>query len=417
MPTPGPHRPSYSHTGLSAGDTRHYRVYAINSEGGGPASNVANATTESQANRSPQAVGTIPDQTITLGTELKVDVAPYFTDADGDTLTYSTWSPQLFNSESVSGSTVSLLLSTSTVFCQPTTVTVTARDSGGLEATQQFTIRRSNSTPEVSPGRFPPQTIEAGESSSSLYMGNWFSDPDICDNRLAYTAASSDTTKVTASASGNTVKINSVSPGTATVTVTARDTEGLEATLDIQVTVTATASAPDSPTSLTATADGQTEIDLSWAAPSDDGGAAITGYKIEVSTDGSSWSDLVADSGSTSTSYSHTGLTAGITRHYRVSAINSADTGPASNTDSATTDEEPVSDGTCTVGLIVGPGESCTYPGTSAEFSVDSSGSGSFLFMSAGSRIDAPNLTFNGVTYTFVASKQSDGNWLVEEVG
>ena len=99
-----------------------------------------------------------------------------------------------------------------------------------------------------------------------------------------------------------------------------------------------TSTAPGAPIGLTAAADGQTEIDLSWRAPSDDGGADITGYRIEVSTNGSSWSNLVADTGSDSTSYSHTGLTAGSTRHYRVSAINSEGTGPASNTDSATTD-------------------------------------------------------------------------------
>ena len=106
---------------------------------------------------------------------------------------------------------------------------------------------------------------------------------------------------------------------------------------EVSVTV-ASASSPGAPTGLTATTDGQTEIDLSWTAPSDDGGAAITGYRIEVSTDGSSWSDLVVDTSSTATSYSHTGLTAGSARYYRVSAINSAGTGPASNTDSATTD-------------------------------------------------------------------------------
>ena len=99
--------------------------------------------------------------------------------------------------------------------------------------------------------------------------------------------------------------------------------------------------APGAPTGLSATADGQTEIDLSWTAPSDDGGADITGYKIEVSTNGSSWSNLVANTNSTSTSYSHTGLTAGSTRHYRVSAINSEGTGTASNKDSATTDGAP----------------------------------------------------------------------------
>ena len=60
---------------------------------------------------------------------------------------------------------------------------------------------------------------------------------------------------------------------------TAEDTGGLKATLAIQVTVTATATNPGKPTGLTATADGQTEIDLSWTAPPDDGGADITGYK------------------------------------------------------------------------------------------------------------------------------------------
>ena len=88
-------------------------------------------------------------------------------------------------------------------------------------------------------------------------------------------------------------------------------------------------------------ADGQTEIDLSWTAPSSNGGASIDGYKIEVSTNGTSWSDLVADTGSSSTSYSHTGLTAGSTRHYRVSANNSAGTGAVSNVANTTTDSPP----------------------------------------------------------------------------
>ena len=99
-----------------------------------------------------------------------------------------------------------------------------------------------------------------------------------------------------------------------------------------------TAQPPGAPTGLTATAGGQTRIDLSWNAPASNGGAAITGYRIEVSTDRSSWSSLNANTGSSATRYSHTGLTAGSARHYRVSAINSAGTGPASNVATATTD-------------------------------------------------------------------------------
>ena len=101
---------------------------------------------------------------------------------------------------------------------------------------------------------------------------------------------------------------------------------------------------PGAPTRLTATASGPTEIDLSWSAPSDDGGAAITGYRIEVSEDGASWNDLVGDTRSTATGYSHTGLTPGVTRHYRVSAINSAGVGPPSNIANAATGVAPTSD-------------------------------------------------------------------------
>ena len=96
--------------------------------------------------------------------------------------------------------------------------------------------------------------------------------------------------------------------------------------------------APNLPTGLTATASGGTQIDLAWVAPTDNGGATISGYKIEVSADGgTNWTDLLATTGTTSVTYSHTGLTRGSTRHYRVSAINAVGTGAASDPASATT--------------------------------------------------------------------------------
>ena len=106
--------------------------------------------------------------------------------------------------------------------------------------------------------------------------------------------------------------------------------------------------------------------------------------------------------------------------HNDLASLNLPDCGAATPTATATptpTPDTDGADGACRAGLIVGPGESCTYPGTSTEFSVDSSGTGSFLFFTAGTGIDARNTTINGVTYNFKASKQDDGTWIIEAAG
>ena len=98
---------------------------------------------------------------------------------------------------------------------------------------------------------------------------------------------------------------------------------------------------PGKPADLTATAMGRHQIDLAWTAPLD-GGSAITGYKIESSTDGgTTWSDLVADTQSDVASYSHTGLSPNTTVHYRVSAISALGTSSASDPADDTTDDFP----------------------------------------------------------------------------
>jgi hypothetical protein len=79
-----------------------------------------------------------------------------------------------------------------------------------------------------------------------------------------------------------------------------------------------------------------TVINLSWSAGSTNGGA-ITGYKIQRSTNGSSWSNVVADTGSTGTTYSNTGLTGSTAYYYRVAAINVAGTGGYGNEPTLTT--------------------------------------------------------------------------------
>jgi len=90
---------------------------------------------------------------------------------------------------------------------------------------------------------------------------------------------------------------------------------------------------PDTPTNLVVTA-GNGQVSLSWSAPSDDGGSSITDYKIEYN-DGNGWQTF-ADGTSPDTTATVTGLTNGISYDFRVSAINSAGTGPASQIATAT---------------------------------------------------------------------------------
>ncbi|MDG6999034.1 MAG: fibronectin type III domain-containing protein [Nitrososphaerota archaeon] len=107
--------------------------------------------------------------------------------------------------------------------------------------------------------------------------------------------------------------------------------------------------APSSPTGLTATTVSSDQINLAWTAPSNNGGSSITGYMIQRSTNGgSTWTTIVSNTGSTSTSYSDIGLSASTTYTYRVSAINAVGASPPSNTASATTQ---ASSGTSTLSV------------------------------------------------------------------
>ena len=113
--------------------------------------------------------------------------------------------------------------------------------------------------------------------------------------------------------------------------------------------------APGAPRNLNATPNGATQITLTWTSPASNGGRATSGYKIEVSSNaGTSWANLVANTASTATTYNHTGLSAGTTRHYRVSAINTVGTGPVSNTANATTLSRPDAPTSLSVSVKIG---------------------------------------------------------------
>ena len=242
---------TYAHTGLAAGTTRHYRVSAINANGTGVPSNVANATTGATAPGAPTGL------TAT---------------ASGTTAINLSW---------------------------------TAPGSTGGSAITGYRIEVSSN----------------GGSSWTNLVANTGN----ANTTYAHTGLTAGTTRhyrvsaINANGTGVPSNVDSATTG---------------------------ATAPGAPTGLTATASGTTAINLSWSAPGSTGGSAITGYKIEVSSNGgSSWTNLVANTSNTTTTYAHTGLTAGATRHYRVSAINTNGTGTASNVANATTGQTTVTFG------------------------------------------------------------------------
>src|SRR5207245_2646959 len=100
------------------------------------------------------------------------------------------------------------------------------------------------------------------------------------------------------------------------------------------------ATVPDPPRYLNATTVSPSQINLSWWTPVNTGGSAITGYKIERSTDGgTTWTIIVANTGSALyiNHYSNYFLSASTAYTYRVSAINAIGTSAPSSPASATT--------------------------------------------------------------------------------
>ena len=333
---------TYAHTGLTAGDTRHYRVSAINAVGTSDASESDDTTTTASTNTAATGAPTITG-TAQVGETLTASTTG-IADANGLTTpgyTYQWIRVATDNTETnISSATAS-------------TYTLVAADQGTtIKVTVSFTDDASNAETLTSAATVTVTTTP-GAPTGLAATANGPSQIDLAWTAPASTGGSAITGyNIEVSANGtsgwtdqvaNTGNANTTYAHTGLTAGTTRhyrvsainaNGTGVPSNVDSATTGT---TVPGAPTGLTATASGTTQIDLAWTAPASTGGSAITGYKIEVSPDGSSWSDLVADTNSTATTYAHTGLTAGDTRHYRVSAINAVGTSDASESDDTTT--------------------------------------------------------------------------------
>ena len=201
----------------------------------GLSANQSIAVTVEAANQAPEAVGTIDAQTLTVGGDpAAVDVADNFSDPDGDELAYSAASSdEAVATVAAEGSMVTI----TPVAEGSATVTVTATDPGGLSAEQTIAVSvqgPANQAP-VAVGTIDAQTLTVGGDPAAVDVADNFSDPD--GDELAYSAASSDEAVATVAAEGSMVTITPVAEGSATVTVTAADPDGLSAEQTIAVSV------------------------------------------------------------------------------------------------------------------------------------------------------------------------------------
>ena len=181
-------------------------------------------------NRAPVAVGVIPSLELAVGDSAVVDVSGYFSDPDGEGLSYAAaFSDTVVATVSGRGGVFTVNARRKGV----ATVTVTATDPGGLAAVQSFAVTVPNRAPEPV-GSIAALTVEVGETVTHMLV-SYFRDPD--GDPLVFVATAADARVAGVSVDGGTVSVAALAKGGTTVSVTATDTEGLTAVQVFSVTV------------------------------------------------------------------------------------------------------------------------------------------------------------------------------------
>ena len=331
---------TYAHTGLESGTTWHYRVSAINSEGTGEPSNVASETTEIGPPRAPSSLSAVASGE----SQIRLSWAPPSDDGGaritGYRIDVSTSGGALWTV--LNGNTGSISTAYTHTNLPPgsrRSYRVAAINSQGRGA---YSNTASATTRAVVPDA--PTNLTATASGQTQVNLSWRAPlmdggARITGYRVEWSATGGTPWNVLRSRHTSTTYTHrGLSPATTRhYRVSATNSVGTGEASNV-ATATTDATVPSAPVRLSARANGQNQIDLTWTAPSNDGGARVTGYRIESSPNGSSWTPLRSNTGSNATSYSHTGLAPATKRYYRVYAINIAGRSPASNVANATTD-------------------------------------------------------------------------------
>ena len=137
--------------------------------------------------------------------------------------------------------------------------------------------------------------------------------------------------------------------GICTLSFTSTSTDSGYNGLTISNLVITVMSFPLPPTDVLVVSTGLTQVlKIDWTAPINTGNTPVTGYQIQQSTDsGSTWTDMVPNTGNTATAHTQTGLVNDQSYSIRVATINTVGT---SSTYSTVVSAKP-----CTAGLVFVP--------------------------------------------------------------
>ena len=183
-------------------------------------------------NRPPVAVDSIAAREVMVDRADTVDMSPFFSDPDGDSLIYAAAvSDGAVVEAAVAGSTLTL----KGLAKGAAMVTVTATDDEGLAAGQRFEVTVPNRPPLVT-GAIPSRMLYKSEADT-LRLTAWFSDPDGDPLTWAARASAAGVVALDLAPGEGTLVITPLAEGETAVTVTATDPEGLAASQSFTVTV------------------------------------------------------------------------------------------------------------------------------------------------------------------------------------
>ena len=314
----------YTVTGLDKNTEYDFQVRAVNSEGSGTATATVSETTEITTASAPTSLTvTVP----TNGTSLSASwTAP---SDDGGELTdydYSTDDGATWNSTGATSTAYTITgLDKGTEY----DVKVRAVNSAG-DGTASSTVTKTTDTTVPN----APTSLSATADTNGTEIDlSWTAPTDDGGTTITgYQYSTDDGSTYTDTVSTTTTHtITGLDKNTEyTLKVRATNAEG-NGTASGSATQTTDTTVPNAPTSLSLTV-GETTANLSWTAPTDDGGDTITSYEVS-SDDGTTWTDT----GDADLTYQITGLTADTEYDFKVRAVNGEGSGTASATVTETT--------------------------------------------------------------------------------